>query len=685
MSPEEQSPEEKSPEERIAALRTQIVYHDHKYYTQAAQEISDLDYDRLQHELKQLEADHPELVTPDSPTQRVGEEIVGELQQVKHQLPMLSIDNTYSLAELSNFFSRVQKSLRADSQEPVEWVLELKIDGVAASVVYERGVLVRAVTRGNGQVGDDITHNIRTVSDIPWNLAGKPPQLLEVRGEVYMTNSDLAKLNLRRSEQGQSLYANTRNVTAGTVRLLDSKQAAERRLRFFCHGVGYCEGLKATNHIDFLHELQGYGLPPTPHVRKFSNAQQVLDEIDQIQEQLHELDFEVDGLVLKVNQFAQREQLGTNSKSPRWVAAYKIEKYEAVTRLNEIHVQVGKTGTITPVAELQPVQLAGTTVSRASLHNADEIARKDVRVGDWVVVEKAGKIIPHIVRVELHRRQDELPMYEFPSHCPECHSLLEKDAGGVYIRCNNPVCPAKLRQQLRYFAGRSAMDIDGLGEKIVDQLVNAGLVGSYADLYRLQKEQLLTLDSFGDRKADNLLAGIAASRQRGLARVLAAISIRHVGTRVASLLAQAFPTIESLQAASVEQLAAVDEIGEIIAGSVFDYLHSDSGQQIIKDLADVDVVLEVPEAERTAVAQAAEAGIFAGQSLVVTGTLARSTRDEMHALIARHGGRAASSISKSTDYLIAGEKAGSKLDKARQLGVTILTEAQFEQMLADAQ
>lgn len=669
------------PEKRIAELRELIRFHDRKYYIEAEPEISDLEYDRLQHELKQLEAAHPELVTPDSPSQRVGEEIVGELQQVKHRVPMLSIDNTYSLEELRNFFARVQKTLSAEGQQQIEWVLELKIDGVAAAIVYEHGLLVRAVTRGNGQVGDDITHNIRTIGDIPLRLSGSPPELLEVRGEVYMTNSDLALLNLKRSEQGLPLYANTRNVTAGTIRLLDPKQAAGRRLRFFCHGVGYCEGIKSTNHIDFLNELQSYGIPATPHVHKFNNAQEVLEKIDQIQEQLHELDFEVDGLVLKVNQFAQRELLGSTSKSPRWVAAYKIEKYEAVTRLNEIRVQVGKTGAITPVAELEPVQLAGTTVSRASLHNAEEIERKDVRVGDWVVVEKAGKIIPHIVRVELHRRESELPPYAFPTTCPECETLLVKDEGGVYIRCNNSACPAKLRQQLRYFAGRSAMDIDGLGEKIVDQLVDAGFVASYADLYRLQKEQLLTLEGFGDRKAEKLLAGIAASRQRGLARVLAAISIRHVGTRGASLLARAFPTIETLQAATVEDLAAVNEIGEVIAESVYEFLHSDSGGQVIDDLRAVGVQLDLAEADRVVVEAAAGAGVLAGKSLVVTGTLTRYTRDEIQALIAQHGGRAASSVSKSTDYLVAGEKAGSKLEKAQQLGVQVLSEAEFEQLV----
>lgn len=667
-----------SQKQRAEELRQQIRYHDRKYYVQAQPEISDLEYDRLVNQLQQIEAEHPELVTADSPTQRIGDEVLSDLQQVPHRVPMLSIENTYSLQELSNFFTRVQKNLGAEN---IEWVLELKIDGVAAAVVYEQGLLARAVTRGNGLVGDDITHNIRTISDIPLRLAGDPPELLEVRGEVYMTNKDLALLNLQRSEQELPPFANTRNVTAGTIRLLDPKQAAERRLRFFCHGVGYCPSMQATNHIDFLQELQSYGLPTTPHVTKFSSAEEALERINAIQEQLHELDFEVDGLVLKVNQFSQRDQLGTTTKSPRWVVAYKIEKYEAVTRLNAIRVQVGKTGAITPVAELEPVQLAGTTVSRASLHNAEEIERKDIRVGDWVVVEKAGKIIPHVVRVELHRRETELPRFEFPTLCPECSTQLTKDEGGVYIRCPNSACPAKFKQQLRYYAGRSAMDIDGLGEKIGDQLVEAGLVSQFADLYRLQVEQLLTLESFGKRKAEKLLAGIEASRQRGLARVLAAISIRHVGTRVASLLAQAFPTIDDLQLATRDELAAVDEIGDIIAESVFDYLHSDAGRQTIDGLRSVDVMLELPESERVAKALAADSGTLAGKSVVVTGTLLHYKRDEIEGLIAQHGGRAASSVSKSTDYLVAGEKAGSKLEKAQKLGVKILSEAEFEALL----
>jgi len=664
-----------TPAQRIGELSELIRYHDRKYYVEATPEITDLDYDRLMNELKQLEADHPECVRDDSPTQRIGDEIVGDLQPVRHRVPMLSIENTYSLDELANFLNRVQKNLGA---EPVEWVLELKVDGVAAAVVYEHGRLVRAVTRGNGEVGDDITHNIRTIADIPLVLADNPPPLLEVRGEVYMNNSDLAQLNLRRTAEGLPLYANTRNVTAGTVRLLDPKIAASRRLRFFCHGVGYCDGIRATNHFDFLNELRDWGLPATPHVRLFRSATEVLEQIDAVQESLHELDFEVDGLVLKVNRFAQRDELGSNSKSPRWVVAYKIEKYEAITRLNEIRVQVGKTGAITPVAELEPVQLAGTTVARASLHNAEEIERKDVRVGDWVVVEKAGKIIPHIVRVELHRREGELAPFAFPTMCPECQAELIKDAGGVTIRCPNLLCPAKLRQRLRFFAGRSAMDIDGLGEKIVDQLVDVGLVQDYADLYRLREEQLLTLESFGKRKAEKLLQGIEASKERGLARVLSAIAIRHVGTSVSNLIARNFPSIDVLRQASVEDIAAIDEIGTVIAESVYGFVHSEAGEAIFNGLREVGVVLETPQEAR---APTLGTGIFSDRTLVVTGTLTRYTRDEIQELIARLGGRASSSISKSTDYLVAGEKAGSKLEKAIKLGVKVLSEDEFEKLV----
>lgn len=667
-----------SPTDRIQQLSDLIRYHDRKYYAEAAPEITDLEYDRLMNELKQLEAQHPDLVLPDSPTQRVGNELSGSLQQVEHRVPMLSIENTYSSEELASFLARVQKNLGSD---PVEWVLELKIDGVAAAIIYEHGQLVRAVTRGDGKVGDDVTHNIRTIPDVPLRLTGHPPELLEVRGEVYMNNSDLAQLNLKQAAAGQPAFKNTRNVTAGTIRLLDPKLAAERKMRFFCHGVGYCEGIQATNHLDFLAELRGLGLPATPHVYKFNSAEEVLERIDAIQAELHELDFEVDGMVLKVNRFDQREELGSTTKSPRWVVAYKIEKYEAVTRLNEIRVQIGKTGAITPVAELEPVQLAGTTVSRASLHNAEEIERKDIRVGDWVVVEKAGKIIPHVVRVELHRRPEDSQPYQFPTHCPECETLLEKDTGGVYIRCPNKDCSAKFRQRLRYYAGRSAMDIDGLGEKIVDQLVDASLVGSFADLYHLEESQLLTLESFGKRKAEKLLSGIQDSKQRGLSRVLAAISIRHVGTRVASILAKKFVSMEKLMAATIEDLAATEEIGDIIAESVYEFLHSEHGEATITGLANAGVKLTEDVTEEQ---QSQTASVLAGKTLVVTGTLVKYKRDEIEGLIERLGGRASGSVSKKTDYLVAGENAGSKLEKANELGVKVLSENDFQKLIETA-
>jgi DNA ligase (NAD+) len=657
----------------IEKLREQIRYHDRKYYVEAAPEISDLEYDRLMERLKKLEAAHPDLVTPDSPTQRVGDAPVPELAQVEHRLPMLSIDNTYSIDELRQYGQRVAKGL---PDETIEWVVELKIDGVAVAIVYENGLLVRGVTRGNGRVGDDITHNVRTLRDAPRKLSGrKPPPVLEVRGEVYMTNPDLVKLNELREKRGEPEYKNTRNATAGLVRVLDPRICREAGLRLFCHGVGYVEGLKSDNHMDFLDELRGYGLPPTPMVECFQSFDAAVDHCEELIERLHELDFEIDGLVLKVNRFDQRERLGSTSKAPRWVIAYKFEKYEAITRLNDIRVQVGKTGAITPVADLEPVELAGTTVSRASLHNADEIERKDVRIGDVVVVEKAGKIIPHIVRVEKHRREHALHKFHFPTQCPECHTHLVKDEGGVYIRCPNPACPAQLKERLRYFASRNAMDIEGLGDKLVDQLVNDGLVSGYGDLYRLSLEQLVELERMGKKSGENLLAGIEASKQRGLARLLNALAIRHVGARVATVLAEHFGSIDALLAADVDELSEVNEIGPIIAQSIHDHLHGKHGRETIDELRALGLKMTSPKKA------AAATGPLAGKTLVVTGTLEKYSRDEAEELIHRHGGRAASSVSKKTDYVIAGEKAGSKLDKAKSLGVKVISEGEFEEMV----
>ncbi len=666
---------------QIERLRDEIRGHDRKYYVEAAPEISDLDYDRLIDKLRALEAKHPELITPDSPTQRVGEQPVAGLEPVEHRLPMLSIENTYNLDELRAFGRRVDKVLAG---EKVEWVVELKIDGAAASILFEQGRLTRAASRGNGQVGDNITHNVRTLEDVPLVLTGKHvPPVLEVRGEVYLTNSELVRINQQQAERGEDPFANSRNLAASSIRLLDPRLCAERHLRFFCHGVGYSEGLNVTTYMEFLAAVAALGLVPTPHAECFADLDAAIAHCEELIERLHELDFEIDGLVLKVNSFAQRDRLGNTSKSPRWAVAYKFEKYEAITRLEGIRVQVGKTGAITPVADLAPVELAGTVVRRASLHNADELERKDVRPGDVVVVEKAGKVIPHIVRVEKHLRETELPKFEFPTKCPVCGTAVVKDEGGVYIRCPNPQCPAQIKERIRYFATRNAMDIEGLGDKLVEQLVDEQLVTTYGDLYRLTAEQLTDLERMGKKSSENLVAGIEASKARGLVRLLNALSIRHVGNRVATVLAEHFGSMDKLREAEVEELSEVNEIGPIIAQSVFDYLQSEYGKAIVDDLAALGVNMESPRRVQSAADGDGSTGVLAGKTLVVTGTLPRRSRDDIEELIVQLGGRAASSVSKKTDFVIAGEKAGSKLDKAQKLGVRVITEDEFDALIAD--
>ena len=662
-------------EQDIEQLREEIRHHDRLYYVESRPELTDLEYDKLLQSLKQLEKEHPELVTPDSPTQRIGDQPVSHLESVTHRLPMLSIDNTYSVEELREYQQRTQKLV---PDEKIEWLVELKIDGAAASVFYENGVLSLGVTRGNGIVGDNVTHNVRTIADLPLKLTGSNlPAVLEVRGEVYITNSDLAELNKAQVEKGLSPFANPRNTAAGALRLQSAHECADRKLRMFCHGVGYTEGLDANDNAAFLDQIRGFGLPATPHYRKCTDFNEAVDYCDELIELLPSLDFEVDGIVLKVNDFAQREQLGSTTKSPRWLVAYKFEKYEATTKLNRIDVNVGKTGAVTPVAILEPVQLAGTTVSRASLHNAEEIERKDVRVGDVVVVEKAGKIIPHIVRVEKQERKSKLPKFQFPTHCPECETKLIKDEGGVYVRCPSDTCLAKVRERIRYYATRNAMDIEGLGDKVVAQLVNSGLVKDYADLYSLTTDQLTQLERMGKASANSLLTGIEASKQRGLGRLLNALSIRHVGQRVAMILADEFGDIVKLEAATVEELNEVEEIGEIIAESIHEFLHGGFGSAIVQRLKDAGVNM----ASTRTKAASAEGGPLDGMTLVVTGTLQRYKRDEIKSLIEDSGGRVASSVSKKTDYVVAGEKAGSKLDKAQKLGVKVLSEEEFETLV----
>ncbi len=658
----------KSPAARVQELRELVRHHDRKYYVEAQPEISDLEYDRLLTELKKLEERHPELITPDSPTQRVGDAPVSHLEHVEHRVPMLSIENTYNIDELREFAARTDKLLPG---EQVAWEVELKVDGVACALIYENGVLARGVTRGDGKVGDDVTHAIRTIADVPLRLLDDPPPVLEVRGEVYMTNSDLVKLNQRQKEKGEPPFANTRNCTAGTIRQLDPRIAAERNLRMFVHGMGYCEGIRSDNHADFLQEIKRYGLTPTPMYEVFDNFEDAVAHCERIIARVHELDFEIDGVVLKVNSFAQRERLGARSKSPRWIVAYKWEKYEATTTLKEIKLQVGKTGALTPVAILEPVEIAQTVVSRASLHNFDEVERLDVRVGDVVVVEKAGKIIPHIVRVEKHLRKKKVTKPKVPETCPECGKEAVKDADGVYIRCVNPSCPAQFEERIVHYASRRAMDIDTLGQERVRQLIAAGLVKKLGDLYRLRHEDLLQLERMGEKSSQKLLDAIEGSKSRGLERLLNALAIHMVGETVSRILGQHFQTMEAMQQASVEQLSVVYGIGDKIAQSVYDFLHSDAGQETIDDLRRAGVKLQ-------AEGKAPTGGPLSGKTVVVTGTLVNYSRDGIKKRIRELGGKDASSVSKSTDFVVAGEKAGSKLDKAQELGVPVLTEEEFQ-------
>jgi DNA ligase (NAD+) len=663
----------------IERLRKELWRHNRLYYVEARPEISDLEFDRMLKRLEQLEREHPEFDSPDSPTHKVGGEPIDGFIQVDHRVPMLSIENVYDEAGVRKFDADVRRSLGATAAPA--YTIEYKIDGVSLALIYEHGILTRGVTRGDGRRGDDVTSNARTIGGVPLRLQGEDlPPVIEIRGEAYIANSDFAHLRAAQIAAGEEPFANPRNACAGALKLLDPKQCAARRLRFFAHSVGYCAGAVFQTHHDFLEAVRRWGVPATPRVATLPNMDATLEYAHELMDSLHELDFEVDGLVIKVDQLELREQLGCTSKSPRWAIAFKWEKYEAVTRLEQIEVQVGKTGALTPVAHLRPVEIAGTTVSRASLHNRDEIERLGLRIGDWVVVEKAGKIIPHVVRVEEHRRDGSETPFEFPTNCPVCGTAAVQDEGGVYIRCPNPQCPAQLREWLRFFASRGAMDIEGLGSKLIEQLTECGLVRSLTDVYRLpeHRDELLALERMGEKSVDNLLAAIEASKSRALWRLLVGLNIRHVGARTAQILADRFGTLDEIARQSEEELAKVEEIGEVIARSIHAYFASDSGRQLVEELRGLGLNFGTPVATQP---NNSQAGTLDGQSIVVTGTLTKFTREEIQELIHQHGGKPSSSVSKKTSFVVAGENAGSKLSKAQELGIPVLTEAEFLEKL----
>jgi DNA ligase (NAD+) len=657
-------------ENRIEALRRKIEYHNYKYYIEDNPEIPDLEFDRLLKELQDLESKHPELIAPDSPTQRIGGKPIEGFRTVTHGVPMLSIENTYNEEEVREFDARIRRLLEGETPQ---YVVEHKIDGVSASLLYENGRFMLGLTRGDGTRGDDITHNLRTVRDIPLRLLAPPervPGVLEIRGEVYMTNTELSRLNQLQAERAERVFANCRNAAAGSLKLLDPRQSAQRVLRFFAHSEGQLSGLSLAAHDAFLTLLRGFGVPVVPHSRPFDTITDVLNYCKETLEARGGLDYETDGVVIKVNSFSQRQQLGATSKSPRWVIAYKVELWQSSTQIQDIHVQVGKTGILTPVAELQTVEIAGTKVSRVNLHNADEIARKDIRIGDSVIVEKAGKIIPHVVRVELEKRSGVESPYRFPTKCPACEGEVGRDEGGVYIRCLNPSCPAQLKERLRFFASRRAMDIEGLGPALIDQLVDQGIVKSLADIYALTAEQLAALERMGEKSAQNLIEGIQASKQRGLTRLLTALGIRHIGERNARLLAAEFGNIHELMSVPEERLAKIPGVGPIVAESVHSFFRSHAGIKTIRSLEDHKLDMSDPMSGK----KTKGSSRFAGKTFVVTGTMVRFSRTEMEERIRQLGGKTASSVSRNTDYVVAGSNPGSKLEKARELGIEILSE-----------
>ena len=652
-------------------LRAEIERHNRLYYIEAAPEISDREYDALLHRLETLEKQFPELATPDSPTRRVGGEPLKGFENVRHTVPMISLANTYNKEELVEFDARVRKLLGG---MPYSYVLEPKIDGVAISLRYENGRLIRAVTRGDGTTGDDVTVNIRTIKSIPLRLSNNPPEVLEVRGEVFMTRKGFAALNEERQEAGLEPFANPRNACAGSLKQLDPRIVAARPLDALFYGLGECSA-NFPSHEKMLSAFTQYGLRITPKFWSCAEIQEVLTRLDTLQNMRHEFPFEMDGGVIKVNQRDLYETLGSTAKSPRWAVAYKYEPEQAETLLKEITIQIGRTGVLTPVAELEPVQLAGTVVKRATLHNEDEIKRKDIRVGDRVIVEKAGEIIPAVVRVVAEKRTGIEEPFDMQAACKALGINPVKNEGEVAWRIDDLHHPAMLKRWLTYFASRNGMDIEGLGDSIVEQIVDAGLVKSPADLYDLKKAQLLGLEGFKEKKAQNLIDGIEASKSRPFDRILFALGIRHVGSGSARVLAQSFPDIGKLMTANIETLEEIRDIGPVVGKSICDFFQASENQKLIERLQSAGV--DFAQADKAASDE------FAGLTFVLTGTMESLSRDEAGEQIRTRGGSVSSSVSKNTSYVVAGEKAGSKLTKAEELGVKVLDEAAFLKLLGD--
>lgn len=652
----------------VKNLRVEINRHNELYYQKSETEIADVEFDKLIERLKELEAEYPELITPDSPTQRVGGKAEG-FESFEHKVPMMSLDNSYNIDELRKFDERCQKL--ADGRE-FTYVAELKIDGLSISLHYEKGVLIAGATRGDGITGDDVLNNVKTIRSIPLKLSKDFPNEIEVRGEVFMPRSVFEEINANLAKKGEKTYANPRNFASGTLRQLDSSIVASRKLEMFPYDVWVGNQKPFDTHEENFAWLEKNEFKINPNREVCENIDEVIDFCNRIENLRDSFDYEIDGVVVKVNQTQLQDEFGNTSKSPRWAISYKYPAMQATTKLNAITVQVGRTGALTPVAELEPVLLAGTTVSRASLHNEDEINRLGIKIGDWVLIEKSGEIIPQVVEVIESKRDGNEKDYEFPKTCPVCEWDVSRPDGEAVTRCTNDDCPAKIKGRIAYFAARKAMDIEGLGSVLIETLVDNKFVKDVGDLYGLEMETLADFDRMAEKSATNVINQIQASKERGLQKLLFGLDIRHVGERYSKILANQFRSIENVTKATVEELVAIPEIGEKVAQSIFDYFRSEKTQNLIGRLKDTKVNMEVD----------AEASVnldkrFVGKIFVLTGKMENFTRTEAAKLIEERGGRVSSSVSKNTDYLVAGEKAGSKLAKAEKLGVEILNELAF--------
>lgn len=653
---------------RIEELRKTINEHSYRYYVQDQPTITDQEYDQLMQELIAIEAEYPELITPDSPTQRVGGVPLDQFQKVEHRIPLLSLGNAFNEQDLYEFDRRVRQAVGG---EQVNYMVELKIDGLAVSLTYENGLFVRGATRGDGTIGEDITQNLKTIRSLPLRL--KDPVTIEVRGEAYLPKKEFQRINKQREQNGEPLFANPRNAAAGSLRQLDPKVAAERALDLFLYGIGSIEGIELKSHSEGLNFLEQLGLKVNPERRLFSSMEEVIQFIQGWTEKRPHLPYEIDGMVIKVDSYELQQRLGFTAKSPRWAIAYKFPAEEVVTVLEAIEVSVGRTGVITPTAILKPVNVAGTTVKRASLHNEDMIREKGIMLGDHVIVKKAGDIIPEVVAVLPERRTGKEQPYHMPTQCPACESDLIRLEGEVALRCINPKCPAQILEGIIHFVSREAMNIEGLGEKVVAQLFEQGLVHSVADLYTLRKEDLLPLERMGEKSVQNLLEAIEKSKENSLEKLLFGLGIRLVGAKAAKVLAQKYGTMDDLAKASEEELKAIDEIGPKMADSIVTFFRSPEVQETIQRLKEqgLNMTYKGPRLEEST---ATTDSIFYGKTVVLTGTLEQMTRQEAAEKLEALGAKVTNSVTKKTDFVIAGEKAGSKLTKAHELGITVLTE-----------